>query len=115
MSDCTSAPTSVPVPNALVWRICSPQKGPICITCGPQVPMTPTVSPPAFASVLGDHAVDEAVLDGFVGLEEAVALHVGVHALLRLPRVLGVDLVDALARLDDLVRVDLDVGRLPLE
>ena len=33
-------------------------------------------------SVRVDHAVDQAVLGGLVGLEEAVALHVGVDALL---------------------------------
>src|SRR5919202_1983352 len=62
-----------------------------------------------------DHAIDEAVLRGLAGLEEAVALHVAVDLLLALARVLGVDLVDALARLEDLVGVDLDVGRLALE
>src|SRR5919108_1984227 len=61
------------------------------------------------ASVVLQDAVDQAVLDGLLGLEEAVALHVRAHALLGLTRVLGVDLVDALARLDDLARVDLDV------
>src|SRR3954462_15502339 len=66
-------------------------------------------------SVRGDDPVDQAVLGGLVGLEEPVALHVGVHALLALPGVLGVDLVDALARLEDLGRMDLDVGRLALE
>ena len=60
-------------------------------------------------------AVDEAVLGGLVGLEEAVALHVVMDLLDRLPGVLGVDLVDAPAGLDDLLRVDLDVGRLALE
>ena len=35
--------------------------------------------------------------------------------LLALPRVLRVDLVDPLARLEDLGGVDLDVGRLALE
>src|SRR3712207_7187682 len=49
------------------------------------------------------------------GLEEAVALHVGVDTLLGLPGVVGVDLIDALAGLEDLPRVDLDVGRLALE
>ena len=65
--------------------------------------------------MLFDDPVDQAVLGSLVGLEEAVALHVDVDLLLRLTRVLGVDLVDPLARLDDLVRVDLDVGGLTLE
>ena len=67
------------------------------------------------ALVALDDLVDEAVLGGLVGLEEAVALHVLVDLLERLLGVLGVDLVDPLARLEDLLRVDLDVGRLALE
>src|SRR4051812_28015524 len=63
----------------------------------------------------GDHLVDEPVLDGLVGLEEAIALHVAMHVLDRLAGVLGVDLVDAHARLEDLPGVDLDVRRLALE
>src|SRR4051794_31247464 len=63
----------------------------------------------------GDHLVDQAVLHRLVGLEEAVALHVAVHVLDRLTRVLRVDLVDAPARLEDLPGVDLDVRRLSLE
>jgi hypothetical protein len=62
-----------------------------------------------------EDAVDEAVRDGLVGLEEAIALHVAMHLLLAAPRVLGVDLVHALARLEDLARLDLDVRRLALE
>ena len=65
--------------------------------------------------VLCDHPIDEAVLDGLVGLEEAVALHVGVELLLLLPRVLRVDAVDARARAIDLACVDLDVRGLALE
>ena len=66
-------------------------------------------------SVRRDDPVDEAVARGLVGGEEAVALHVRVDLLDRLAGVLGVDLVDAPARLEDLARVDLDVGRLALE
>jgi hypothetical protein len=65
--------------------------------------------------VTRDDLVDEAVLGGLIRLEEAVALHVGVHALLGLAGVQRVDLVDALAGLEDLGGVDLDVGRLTLE
>ena len=49
-----------------------------------------------------------------LGREEAVALHVRAHLLGRFAGVLGVDLVDPLAHLEDLARVDLDVGRLAL-
>ena len=59
--------------------------------------------------------VDQAVLDGLLGGEEAVAVHVVVDLLDRLAGVVGVDLVDALAQLEDLAGVDLDVGRLALE
>src|SRR5215207_290463 len=69
----------------------------------------------ARALVLVDHAVDQAVLRSLICLEEAVALHVAVDLLLGAARVPRVDLVDALARLEDLGGVDLDVGRLALE
>jgi hypothetical protein len=59
--------------------------------------------------------VDQAVLDRLRGGEEAVALHVLVDLLDRLLAVPGVDLVDARARLEDLLGVDLDVRRLALE
>ena len=59
-----------------------------------------------------DHAVDQAVLDRLVGLEEAVALHVGVDLLDALAGVVGVDLIDPGADVEDLAGVDLDVGRL---
>ena len=65
--------------------------------------------------MLVDDPVDEPVLDGLVGLEEAVALHVAVDLLLGLPGVVGVDLVGALADVEDLAGVDLDVGGLALE
>jgi hypothetical protein len=62
-----------------------------------------------------DDPVDQPVLDGLFGLEEAVALHVDVDLLDGLAGVVGVDLVDLRAGLDDLAGVDLDVGRLALE
>src|SRR3954449_573428 len=66
-------------------------------------------------SMLLDDAVDQPVLLRLVGPEEVVALHVAVYLLDRAPRVVRVDLVDPLARLEDLAGVDLDVGRLALE
>src|SRR5947209_19984605 len=65
--------------------------------------------------VVVDHPVDEAVLDRLIGLEEAVALHVGVDLLEALPGVLGVDLIDPPADVEDLLGVDRDVGGLALE
>ena len=62
-----------------------------------------------------DDPVREPVLDRLVGLEEAVTLHVLVHPVDRLAGVAGVDLVDPLTELEDLPRVDLDIGGLALE
>src|SRR5581483_12019786 len=76
---------------------------------------SPRAGDVASRSVVVDHAVDQTVLDRFLGLEEPVALHVGMHLLHRLPGVLGVDLVDPAADVEDLAGVDLDVGRLTLE
>src|SRR3954466_12083725 len=67
------------------------------------------------ALVVLDDAVDEAVLDGLVGAEEAVAFHICVDTFFGLPGVMSVNLVDALSRLENLVRVDLDIRRLALE
>src|SRR5438270_502132 len=71
--------------------------------------------PNEWVSVVVDDAVDQAVLERFVRLEEAVALHVVMNTLERLPGVLRVDLVDPPTDIENLPRVDLDVGRLPLE
>jgi len=65
--------------------------------------------------VVFDHAVDQSVLDRFLGLEEPVPFHVGVDLLDRLAGVVGVDLVDPLADVEDLPSVDLDVAGLTLE
>src|SRR3712207_3187447 len=53
-----------------------------------------------------DHAIDDAVVLGFVGRHEVVALGVLADLLVRLARVLGDDVVQALADVDDLARVD---------
>src|SRR3954452_21672112 len=62
-----------------------------------------------------DDPVDQPVVQGLVGAEEVVALHVAVHLLDRAPGVVRIDLVDPRTGLEDLARVDLDVGRLALE
>ena len=62
-----------------------------------------------------DHAVDDAVLLRLLGAHEVVALGVLGDLLERLAGVLGDDLVEAAADVDDLLGVDLDVGRLALE
>ena len=75
----------------------------------------PTVTTSELAVTGRVPGIDQAVVHGLVGLEEAVALHVGVHLLHRLTGVVGVDLVDPVADVEDLASVDLDVGRLALE
>ena len=59
--------------------------------------------------------VDEPVLARLLGGEEAVALHVGAHLLGAAAGVVGVDLVDPGAQVQNLAGVDLDVGGLPFE
>jgi len=61
------------------------------------------------------HPVDQAVLERLLGREEAVALHVAPDFLLGPARVLGVDLIEPVTDVEDLARVDLDVGRLAFE
>src|SRR5579875_554465 len=65
--------------------------------------------------VLRDHPIDDAILLGLVRAHEVVALGVLTHLLEVFAGVLGDDLVQAPAHVDDLFRVDLDVGRLALE
>src|SRR3954454_5389489 len=69
----------------------------------------------ALELVAVDDPIRQPVLDGFRGGEVAIALHVLVDLRDRVARVMRVDLVDAAALGDDLARVDVDVGRLPLE
>src|SRR4051794_6234729 len=66
-------------------------------------------------SVLLDDPVDDPVLLGLLRGHEVVALGVLGDLLDRLARVLGDDLVELLAQLDDLAGVDLNVGGLALE
>src|SRR5829696_3574028 len=65
--------------------------------------------------VLGDDPVDDAVVLGLVRAHEVVALGVLLDFLDVLAGVLGDDLVKPAPHVDDLARVDLDVGGLPLE
>src|ERR1700736_5893869 len=62
--------------------------------------------------VLVDHTVDDAVLLRLLGAHEVVAVGVFAHRVELLVRVLGDDLVQAPAHVDDLFGVDLDVRRL---
>src|SRR5438094_5337015 len=62
-----------------------------------------------------DHVVDDAVLLGFVGGHEVVAIHVPGDLLEVLAGVLGHDLLELALERDRLPRVDLDVGGLALE
>src|SRR4051794_38578537 len=61
------------------------------------------------------HLVDQAVIDGFLGCEKAVAIGVLLDLLDRLPGVLGHQAVHALAKVQDELSVDGDIRRLTLE
>src|SRR6266576_4755618 len=65
--------------------------------------------------VLRDDAIDYAVLRGLLGGHEVIALGIGANLVVGLPRVVGNDSVEALADVDDLLGVDLDVRGLTLE
>src|SRR3954468_7114004 len=67
------------------------------------------------ASARRDDLVDDAVLLGLRGRHEVVPFRVLPDLLDRLTGVRGNDLVEAAAHVDDLSRVDLDVGRLTRE
>src|SRR5215204_1676570 len=71
--------------------------------------------PDAVAVARLQDAIDEAVSHRLVRVHEAVAVHVVVDAFGALAGVAGVELVEAPAQGQRLARVDLDVGRLPLE
>ena len=62
-----------------------------------------------------DHLVDQAVLPGFRGGHEVVAVGIGRNAVERLPGVVGEDRLDAPLQVEHLPRADLDVGRLAAE
>src|ERR1051325_3078247 len=64
------------------------------------------------AELLDEDVVDEALLLGLDRAHEVVALRVGLDALDRLTRVLDQQLVQLVARPEDLLGVDVDVGRL---
>src|SRR3954465_7686454 len=65
--------------------------------------------------MLGDHPVNDPVLHCLFGGHEVVALGVRADLVVFLPGVLGDDVVQALADVDDLAGVDLDVRGLALE
>ena len=67
-----------------------------------------------FGRPLLDDFVDEAVFLGRGAALEVVALHVALDLFERLAGVLDVDLVQAAAQIQNLSRLDFDVGRLPL-
>src|SRR4051794_8297975 len=67
------------------------------------------------AGLLDEHLVDDPVFLRLDGAHEVVALGVGLDAIQGLPGVLDQQLVELVARAQDLARVDVDVGRLPLK
>src|SRR5690606_25671537 len=60
-----------------------------------------------------DNSRYDAVLDRLAGIHPEVALHVGEHLLVRMTRLLADHASDALARAQNLLRLDRDVGRGP--
>ena len=66
-------------------------------------------------SVLRDHPIDDSVLLRLFRAHEVIALGVVANLLEVLPGVLGDDLVEAPADVDDLVRMYFNIGRLPLK
>src|SRR2546427_7922714 len=56
---------------------------------------------------VGDYVVDQAVFLGLFGRQEAVPVHVLLDRLDRLPGMLGVQLVELAAQVQDLARLDL--------
>src|SRR5271163_404679 len=76
----------------------------------------PSQTPPCDPRlVLGYHTIDDAILLGLCRAHEVVALGVRPYLLELTVRVLGDDLVQAPAYVDDLPGVDLDVRRLAFE
>src|SRR4051812_6715624 len=80
-----------------------PSCGPSGIGCCACAVVAHRASSASAALVAREDRVDEPVLGSFIGLEEAVALHVLVDLFDGLARVQRVDLVDAPARLEDLL------------
>ncbi len=69
----------------------------------------------ALKLVAGYYAIDQAVLQRLLGGEEAVSFHVPVDPLDALAGVTRIDRIDMAAQVEDLPRVDLDVGGLSLD
>src|SRR5215210_2052233 len=65
--------------------------------------------------VMGNNAVDDVILLRLIRAHEVVALRVAGDLLEILAGVLGENLVEPLAHVDDLLGMDLDVGRLALK
>src|SRR5262249_1644356 len=104
----------------LILRASAPDASSNATSASPAIAI-PTVrrliAPPPGTEALSrvDHPIDELVLLRLLGAHEVVALRVLGDLLQRLPGVLGDDLVESPAHVDDLLGVDLDVGRLALE
>src|SRR5579871_1067554 len=61
----------------------------------------------------GDDLVDQAVVDGLIGLHDVIAIDVAGDALDGLAGGVGQDIVQRFAHAQDFLRVDVDVGGLP--
>src|SRR5471032_1022335 len=63
------------------------------------------------SSAVGQHFVDQTILGGFVGGQEAVAIRVFGDLFHRLARAFGHDAVQAVAQVEDFLGLDFDVRR----
>src|SRR6266571_7976161 len=109
--------TPGPAISFLTWRWLFPQKlqRSCSLPSDARATSSPCTSDGAPRLPVGDHIVDDSVLLGLLGIHEVVALHVLGDLLHRLPGVVGDDLLEAPLEADDLARLDLDIGPLPLE
>src|ERR1700758_5540839 len=81
----------------------------------PELPRSAYPAPKVSPSVLRDDAVDDSVLLGLLGAHEVITFGISPNFLKALTGVVGDDLIETPAHVDDLARVDLDVGRPSLE
>src|SRR3954469_3272501 len=106
--------TPGPAINFFTWRCDFPQK--LQRSCSfESVGRAKSLSSPESLLVLRDYSVDEPVFLRLFGAHEVVALGISGHLFQVLAAVVGQDLVKAVAHVDDLLGVDLDVGGLSLE
>ena len=63
----------------------------------------------------GDHAVNDPILHRLARIQDVIPIHIALDFLQRLAGGAGQNLVDDLARSQNLARLDIDVGGLPAQ